>query len=159
VANFTTLYYKPKLPSNHNPLPRYNVGENEWTLSLFQGQLGSASGSTNKILGNEEWRSVMLYVLTNLPEVQPFVEYVLNELVSIRPEYSSCNPTNSHSDREFVRESWHQSRDPTSQEHDTLLSRGAGVGRPDFISWFKQKVMSNLAPTFLIPSFSFVRLI
>jgi len=74
VANFTTLYYKPKLPSNHNPLPRYNVGENEWTHSLFQGQLGSASGSTNKILGNEEWRSVMLYVLTNLPEVQPFVE-------------------------------------------------------------------------------------
>ena len=74
VANFTTLYYKLKLPSNHNPLPRYNVGENEWTHSLFQGQLGSASGSTNKILGNEEWRSVMLYVLTNLSEVQPFVE-------------------------------------------------------------------------------------
>ena len=35
VANFTTLYYKLKLPSNHNQLPRYNVGENEWTHSLF----------------------------------------------------------------------------------------------------------------------------
>lgn len=27
---------------------------------------------------------------------------------------------------------------------DTLLSQGAGPGRPDFISWFKKKVMSNL---------------
>jgi hypothetical protein len=37
VANFTMLYYKPNLPSNHNPLPRYNAGKNESTLSLFQG--------------------------------------------------------------------------------------------------------------------------
>jgi hypothetical protein len=73
VANFTTLYYKPNLPSNHNPL-HYNTGKNESTLSLFQGQLGSASGSTNKLLGNEEWRSITLYVLTNLPEVQPFIK-------------------------------------------------------------------------------------
>ena len=74
VANFTTLYYKPNLPSNHNPLPRYNAGENESTLSLFQGQLGNASGSTPKLLGNEEWRSIMLYVLNNLTEVQPFIK-------------------------------------------------------------------------------------
>ena len=74
VANFTVQYYKPNLPSNHNPLPRYNAGENESTLSLFQGQLGSASGSTPKLLGNEEWRSIMLYVLNNLTEVQPFIK-------------------------------------------------------------------------------------
>ena len=74
VANFTTLYYKPNLPSNHNPPFRYNTGENESTLSLFQGQLGSASGSTPKLLGNEEWRSIMLYVLNNLTEVQPFIK-------------------------------------------------------------------------------------
>ena len=74
VANFTTSYYKPNLPSKHNPPPCYNAGEVESTLSLFKCQLGSASGSTNKILGNEEWRSVMLYVLTSLPEVQPFIE-------------------------------------------------------------------------------------
>ena len=74
VANFTTQYYKPNLPRNHNPPPRYNTGENESTLSLFQGQLGSASGSTPKLLGNEEWRSIMLYVLNNLTEVQPFIK-------------------------------------------------------------------------------------
>jgi hypothetical protein len=142
------LYYKSNLPSNHNSLPRNNTGENESTLSLFQGQLGSASGSTLKLLGNEEWRSIMLYVLNNLTEVQPFIKYVLNELVSIRRHYSASNPIDSRSDREFVCEFWHQSRDPTSHEQDTLVSRGAGAGSPDFISWFKQKVMSNLARTF-----------
>ena len=74
VANFTTLYYKPNLPSNQNPLPRYNADENESTLGLFQGQLGSASGSTVMILTNKEWRSIMLYVLNNVTEVQPFIK-------------------------------------------------------------------------------------
>jgi hypothetical protein len=68
------LSYKPNLPSNHNPLPHYNAGENEWTLSLFQGQLGSTSGSTPKLLGNKEWRSIILYVLNNLTEVQLFIK-------------------------------------------------------------------------------------
>jgi hypothetical protein len=69
VANFTTLYYKMTLPNNHNPLPRYNASENELTLGLFQGQLGSASGSTIKKLRNEEWHSITLYVLINITEV------------------------------------------------------------------------------------------
>jgi hypothetical protein len=71
VSNLT--YYKQNLPSKHNLLPRYNVGENKTTLSLFKGQLGSASGSTPKKLDNEEWHSITLYVLNNLDEVQPFI--------------------------------------------------------------------------------------
>jgi hypothetical protein len=51
---------------------------------------------------------------------------------------------------EFVRQEWHQLRDPTPHEHDTLLSDGAGAGRLDFIDWFKQKVLSNLACTFVV---------
>jgi hypothetical protein len=73
VANFTTSYYKPNLPSKHNPPPRYNAGEVESTLSLFKGQLGSASGSTPKRLDPEEWRRITLYVFTNLVEVAPFI--------------------------------------------------------------------------------------
>ena len=73
VTNFTQLYYTENLPSVHNPLRRYNVDKNESNLSLFQGQLSRSSGSTNKRLENEEWRSIMLYVLTNLVEVQPFI--------------------------------------------------------------------------------------
>jgi hypothetical protein len=68
VSNFTTSYYKPSLSSKHNLPPRYNVGEVESTLSLFKGQLGSASGSTPKRLDLEEWRRITLYVFTNLVE-------------------------------------------------------------------------------------------
>ena len=73
VSNFTEKYYTEKLPNVYNPPPHYNAGENEPNLSLFQGQLRSASASTTKQLKNEEWRSIMLYVLTNLVEVQPYV--------------------------------------------------------------------------------------
>jgi len=57
----------------HNPPPRYIAGENESKLSLFQGQLESASASTTKQFKNEEWRSIMLNELTNHVEVQPFI--------------------------------------------------------------------------------------
>jgi hypothetical protein len=73
VSNFTTTLYAKNLPRVHNPPPHYNAGENESNLSLFQGQLGSASASTAKQLKNEEWRSIMLYVLTNLEEVDSYM--------------------------------------------------------------------------------------
>jgi len=73
MSNFTTTYYADNLPSVHNPPPHYNASENESTLSLFRGQLESASEGTNKILTHEEWRSIMLYVLTNLSEVEQYI--------------------------------------------------------------------------------------
>jgi hypothetical protein len=79
VLNFTTTYYDDKLSSVHNPPPRYNDGGNESNLSIFQGQLGSASGSTTKTLTHEEWRHIMLYILTNLEEVTPYMEQFLHE--------------------------------------------------------------------------------
>ena len=73
VSNFTTKYYADNLPSVHNPLPRYNEGVNDSNLSLFQGQLGSSSGSRPKNLIHKEWRLIMFYVLTNLSEVEPYI--------------------------------------------------------------------------------------
>ena len=73
VSNFTEKYYTENLPSMHNLTPHYNAGKNLSNLSLFQGQLESASATTTKHLSIEEWRSIMLYVLTNLVEVQPYV--------------------------------------------------------------------------------------
>lgn len=73
TSNFTTSYYDDTLPSVYNPPPRYNADENEWTLGLFRGQLGRAGGSTTKPLSNVEWRKIMLYVLTNLEEVDPYI--------------------------------------------------------------------------------------
>ena len=53
------------------------------------------------------------------------------------------NPFVSVSNMEFHVQFWHRSRIPTLQEAETLLRQGAGNGKPDFISWFKQKVMST----------------
>jgi hypothetical protein len=74
VTNFTTTYYNGNLPSMHNPLPRYNDDENESTLSLFKGSLGRASALTPKTLDNEDWCSIMLYLLGNLDEVGPYIK-------------------------------------------------------------------------------------
>jgi hypothetical protein len=57
----------------------------------------------------------MLYVLTNLKEVTPYME-------------------------QFLHEFWRRSKDPTPQEYDTLLRKGARNGVLDFISWFQCKV-------------------
>jgi hypothetical protein len=73
VSNFTEKYYAKNLPSVHNSPPRYNAGENESNLSLFRGQLGSASASTTKTLTHKEWCCIMIYVLNNLDEVAPYI--------------------------------------------------------------------------------------
>jgi hypothetical protein len=73
VTDFTEKYYTENLPSVHNPPPRYNAGENESDLSLFQGKLGSVSASTTKTLTHKEWRCIMIYVLNNLDEVAPYI--------------------------------------------------------------------------------------
>ena len=64
VSNYTTKYYVDTLPSVHNPPTHYNEGEIETNLSLFKGQLRSASGATPKALLNEELRTIKMYVLT-----------------------------------------------------------------------------------------------
>jgi hypothetical protein len=94
--------------------------ENQSKLSLFQGQFGSATASTTKQLTNEEWRSIMLYVLLNSSEVEPYKQ-------------------------ELIREFWTASRLPEPQEIDTLISQGAGPQRRVFISWFGRKAQTDLS--------------
>ena len=74
VSNFTSKYYTENLPSVHNPPSCYNAGEADSNLSLFKWQLGSASVATIKTLNLQEWRTIMLYVLTNLSEVQSYIQ-------------------------------------------------------------------------------------
>lgn len=108
----------------HNPPPHHNAGNNESSLSIFQGQLGSASDARYKTLNYEEWRHIMFYLLTNLSEVGPYMG-------------------------EFHHQFWRRSRPPTPKELDALLKNGAGNSQPDFISWFKQNVISNAQPAFI----------
>ena len=72
VSTFTQAYYTEKLPSVHNPTPRYNADESSSNLSLFKGQVGRGSTATHKHLSFDEWRTIMLYVLLNLDEVAPY---------------------------------------------------------------------------------------
>ena len=81
LSNITTKYYDYNLLNVHNPLPHYNACKNESTLSLFQGQLGSTSDVTHKTLKHEGWHMIMLYVLTNLSKVDPYIRYGVNKLV------------------------------------------------------------------------------
>jgi hypothetical protein len=60
-------------------------------ISIFRGQLGSSSGSTTKTMRHEEWCHIMLYLLTNLDELMPYMEQFLDEF-------------------------WRRSRDPTPQK-------------------------------------------
>ena len=135
VSNFTTTYYGDNLPSVHNPPPRYNAGENESNLSLFRGQLGSASGKTLKTLSHEEWHTIMLYVLTNLEEwSRTWGKSLFSTNLFSTSHYSASNPLVSRRYREFTHEFWHRSRAPTPREFHTLLKWGAGNGKPNFIS-------------------------
>jgi hypothetical protein len=74
VSNFTTKYYEEHLLSVHNHPPRYNTGENESNIILFRGQLGSASVWTRNTLPLEEWRTITIYILSNLEEVRPYIK-------------------------------------------------------------------------------------
>jgi hypothetical protein len=75
VTNFTTSYYNENIPTMHNPVSRYNIGdpERESKLSLFKGQLGPAGASGSK-LSIEEWRTITLYIFYNLVEMRPYIE-------------------------------------------------------------------------------------
>ena len=72
VSTFTQAYYTEKLPSVHNPTPRYNADENSSNLSLFKGDLGRGGAGTNKTLTHDEWHSIMIYLLLNLDECIPY---------------------------------------------------------------------------------------
>ena len=133
VSNFTTKYYADNLPSVHNPSSRYNADGDESSHSIFRGQLGSASGATHKFLKHEEWCIIMLYVLSHT-----CCKFSTNLFSSSR--FSMSNSHVSCWYWEFHRQFWRKSRKPTPHESDTLLKEGAGNGKPDFISWFKQKV-------------------
>ena len=77
AVNFVTTHYEAKNRHLHNPKPRYNTGDpqrRQSNLSLLKGKLGPASASKPKILDLEEWRTLTLYIFTNLTEVRPYVE-------------------------------------------------------------------------------------
>ena len=76
VATTTTKYYHDSIQTRLNPAPRYNEEptSNVSDLSLFEGQGGKASGPKPKNFSPTEWSTIMVYVLTNMEEVQPYIK-------------------------------------------------------------------------------------
>ncbi|KAM3299995.1 hypothetical protein ACQJBY_041154 [Aegilops geniculata] len=76
ITNFTTSRYAANIPSLHNAKSRYNTGDpkHESKLNLFKGQLVPVGASGSKNLGPKEWKTLTLYILTNLQEVRPYIE-------------------------------------------------------------------------------------
>ena len=77
AANFVTAHYETKNHHLDNPKPRYNADEPKRggsNLSLFKGNLAPASVSNPVSLDNKEWRTISLYIFTNLIEVRPYIE-------------------------------------------------------------------------------------
>ena len=66
------------------------------TSTFFKVNSETQVGSTTKTLRHEEWHHIMLYLLTNLDEVIPYIQQFLDEL-------------------------WRRSTDPARQEYDTLV--------------------------------------
>ena len=73
AANFVTAHYEAKNRHLRNPKPRYNAGDHKSNLSLFKGNLAPASASKLISLDVEEWRTISLYIFTNLTEVRPYI--------------------------------------------------------------------------------------
>jgi hypothetical protein len=76
-SNFTTKYFGDNVRTVHNPVPRYNTGcENSCQLKLFNGRGDTSCRGDIKVLLHEEWLTAMLYVLTNLEEVEEYIRYL-----------------------------------------------------------------------------------
>ncbi|KAK1652946.1 hypothetical protein QYE76_070751 [Lolium multiflorum] len=116
MADAATTYYPDDVPTQHNPVTRYNVDvpENDPKLKLFQFPGGKAGKGTKYKLENEEKDCIMLYVLMNMEEVIPFVS-------------------------KFTDEMWPYDELPEPSEMDTLLKEGAPGINKNFVTWFMEK--------------------
>lgn len=74
VANVITTYYPADVPTMHNPVARYNTGnqEHQSELSLFKGKLGTSGSHKSQLLSAEVWANITMYVLTNLEETKQY---------------------------------------------------------------------------------------
>jgi len=77
LSFYTSGYFPDHVPTVHNPIPRYNpeVLSNDCELSLFSTKGDTTSHGHTRHLKSDEWSAAILYVLTNLPEVDDYVRY------------------------------------------------------------------------------------
>ena len=81
ATNHLTLYFKSKAPSIRNKMPRYDDGASTFQgscdLEIFKCPGRCISPRGIRELSAEEYKVAFLYILTNVPEMDDFIMYVL----------------------------------------------------------------------------------
>jgi hypothetical protein len=74
VSNFTRKYYDENIPTQHNPILRYNVAHPDDVpkLGIFIGLGGTSRGSKRRKITNPKWGLIHSYVLKSMDEVKPY---------------------------------------------------------------------------------------
>ncbi|XP_052147318.1 uncharacterized protein LOC127766269 [Oryza glaberrima] len=115
ISHFTSLFLPDLIASSRNRPHRYaQVGPtSESNLSLFQVQGWKTGRGISRTLTFEEQKKAMIYIYTNMSEMDGFVE-------------------------KFEQEQWMCSRPPNQKELDKLIWNGVGNGKPNLLDWFKK---------------------
>ena len=120
---------------------RYNVDEEPPVsdLNIFQWRGTSTSKGTFYHLSMDERMSALLYMYSNMEEVEPYsCKSLFYPLISL-PKEPYLNTYLSYS--KFDEENWTYSHQPTSKQLDTMRRHGR-QGRPNFVDWFREHVNS-----------------
>ena len=117
ITNFTSKYFS----SEHNvnaPTMRYHVVEKAAVvteLQIFQWKGKGVGASTSHYVSYNELNSYMLYLFSNMDEVQPYFTM-------------------------FNQKHWKSRRQPTSKQLHTLRLNGVKGGQC-FVQWFREHVI------------------
>nr|XP_045087035.1 uncharacterized protein LOC120968387 [Aegilops tauschii subsp. strangulata] len=79
---------------------------------MFQLRGWKCGRGVPRLLTTEEYKQAMIYVLTNLPEMDEYVQ-------------------------KFEDEQWRRPQPPTPKQLKNLRLNGAGHGKPNLLDWFK----------------------
>jgi hypothetical protein len=116
ITNFSSLYFSRN--NNVNAYtPRYHIEEvvplSE--LKIFQWNGKGAGATSSHFVTDDEWNYTMLYMYTNMEEVEPYFE-------------------------KFDKIYWKRSEQPTLKQLDHMCEHGI-QGGPSFAKWFRTHVI------------------
>ncbi|XP_040384748.1 uncharacterized protein LOC102706425 [Oryza brachyantha] len=115
ISHFTSLYLPELIASTRNRPQCYaqNGVACGSSLSLFQVRGWKFGRGMSRTLTNEEYKTVMIYIFSNMTEMDSLIE-------------------------KFESEQWRRARPPNQKELDNLRRNGASSGKPNLLDWFRK---------------------
>lgn len=82
ISNFCSHYFEPHVLTNSTRVRRNddggNVNEREDVLSIFKHPARPSGNSKRRYLKDDEYEAVIIYVLQNCEEIQPFFRFMFS---------------------------------------------------------------------------------